>query len=181
MTTQLLGTVINLLVSLACSNVYINARYPSSSNRPEVFKWGHYGAGCIAPGLWVPESWSPHRYNPTDLHVFVQTTLNPSFYLPVSYLCEHYPLPNLHSCETTCVHALIATEIFHYMLGWKSPTRMVSDMNALFSCIFTLCDVRMRISITCSVPKGHLSGPLQFKEKSIYVGSFIRKSRQRKC
>ena len=34
--------------------------------------------------------------------------------------------------KSTCVHALIAMEIFHYMRGWKSPTRMVSDMNAMY-------------------------------------------------
>ena len=34
------------------------------------------------------------------------------------------------------------------MRGWKSPTRMVSDMDAMFSCIFNLCDVRMSIAIT---------------------------------
>ena len=41
------------------------------------------------------------------------------------------------------------------MRGWKSPTRMVSDMDAMFSCIFNLSDVRMRIAIT----KGYLRGP----------------------
>ena len=38
--------------------------------------------------------------------------------------------------KSTCVHALIAMDIFHYMHGWKSLTRMVSDMDAMFSCIF---------------------------------------------
>ena len=36
----------------------------------------------------------------------------------------------------TSVHALIAMEIFHYMHDSKSPTRVVSDMNAVFSCSF---------------------------------------------
>ena len=61
--------------------------------------------------------------------------------------------------KSTCVHALIAMEIFHYTRGWNSPTRMVSDMDAMFSCIFNLCDVRMRIAITCIVPRCYLRGP----------------------
>ena len=31
---------------------------------------------------------------------------------------------------------------------------MVSDMGAMFSCIFNLCDVRMRIALTCFVKQG---------------------------
>ena len=60
----------------------------------------------------------------------------------------------------TCVHALIAMEIFYYMRGWKSPTKMASDIDAMFFCIFNLCDVRMRIAITFIVPSGYLRGPL---------------------
>ena len=41
----------------------------------------------------------------------------------------------------------------------KSPTRMVSGIGAMFSCIFILCDVRMRIAITCMVLRGYLMGP----------------------
>ena len=50
-------------------------------------------------------------------------------------------------------HVYITMEIFHYMHGLKSPTRIVSDMGAMLSCIFNLCDVRMLISITCIVPR----------------------------
>ena len=50
-------------------------------------------------------------------------------------------------------------EIFYYMRGWKSPTRMVSDMEEMFSSIFDLCYVRMRIAITCIVPRSYLRGP----------------------
>ena len=66
--------------------------------------------------------------------------------------------------KSTCVHALIAMEIFHNMHGWKSPIRMVSDMDAMFSCIFNLCDVRVRIVITCIVPRGCLRGSSLKKE-----------------
>ena len=55
--------------------------------------------------------------------------------------------------------ALIAMEIFHYMHDWKSPTRMVSHRDAMLSCIFHWCDVRMRIDITPMVPRGYLRGP----------------------
>ena len=58
--------------------------------------------------------------------------------------------------KSTCVNALIAMKTFYYMRGWKSLTIMVSDMDAMFSCIFNLCDVRMLITITCIVPRGHL-------------------------
>ena len=61
--------------------------------------------------------------------------------------------------NSTCVHALIAMEIFHHLHGWKSPTRMVSDMDAMFFCIFNFRDVRMRIFITCIVPRGYFRGP----------------------
>ena len=43
---------------------------------------------------------------------------------------------------------------------------MVSDMDAMFSCIFNLCDVRMRIAISCIVPMGYLGGRPQ-KKKSV--------------
>ena len=36
---------------------------------------------------------------------------------------------------------------------------MVSDMDAMFPCIFTVYDVRMRIAIPCMVPRGYLMGP----------------------
>ena len=51
-------------------------------------------------------------------------------------------------------------EIFYYMRGWKSPTKMASDIDAMFSWIFNLCDVRMRIAITFIMPRGYLKGPL---------------------
>ena len=73
--------------------------------------------------------------------------------------------------KSTCVHALIAMEIFHYTRGWKSPIIMVSGMDAMFSYIFNLCDVRMRIAMTCIVPRGYLRGP---PKKSVSEGSFIR-------
>ena len=50
-------------------------------------------------------------------------------------------------------------DIFHYMRGWKLATRMVSDMDAMFSCIFNLCDVRMRLAMTCIMPMGYLKRP----------------------
>ena len=74
--------------------------------------------------------------------------------------------------NSTCVHALIAMEIFHYMRGCKSPARRVSDMDAIFSCILNLYDVRMRISITCIVPRGCLWE--SSLKKSVSGGSFIR-------
>ena len=49
-------------------------------------------------------------------------------------------------------------EIFHYMLGLKSLTRIVSNMDAMCSRIFYLPDVRMHIAITCIVPKGYIRG-----------------------
>ena len=49
---------------------------------------------------------------------------------------------------------------------------VVSDMDAMFFCIFYLCDVRMRIAITCIVHRGYVSGPLL--KKSASGGSFIR-------
>ena len=47
---------------------------------------------------------------------------------------------------------------------------MVSDMDAMFSCIFNLCDVRMRIAISCI---GLLQGS-SLKTKSVSGCSFIR-------
>ena len=41
---------------------------------------------------------------------------------------------------------------------------MVSDMDAMFSCSFNLCDVRMRIAITCIVPRGYLRGLSSLKK-----------------
>ena len=49
---------------------------------------------------------------------------------------------------------------------------MVSVMHAMLSCIFYLCDVRMRIAITCMVPRGYFRGVLL--KKSVSGGSFIR-------
>ena len=49
---------------------------------------------------------------------------------------------------------------------------MVSGMDATLSCIFNLCDVRMRITCIKSVwCPGATSGVL-FKKKSVYGGSF---------
>ena len=63
--------------------------------------------------------------------------------------------------KSTCVHALFLMEIFPYMHVLKSLTRMVSDMDAMFSCIFNLCDMRMGIARTCIVPRGYLRGPVK--------------------
>ena len=46
---------------------------------------------------------------------------------------------------------------------------MVSDMDAMFSCIYNVCDMRMRIAITCTVPRGYL-----LLKKSVSGGSFIK-------
>ena len=76
------------------------------------------------------------------------------------------PLPNSHLLEIhmcSC-NALIALEIFHYICGCKSPARIVSGMDAMFSCIFYLCDVRMRIAINFILPR----------KKLVSVVSFIR-------
>ena len=56
------------------------------------------------------------------------------------------------------------------MHGWKSLARIVSGMDAMFSCIFNLCDVRMRIALTCMVPWGYLRGPPSKRSG----GGFIR-------
>ena len=45
------------------------------------------------------------------------------------------------------------------MRGCKWSTRMISDMDAMLSCIFDLCDVRMRMAITCIVPGGYPKSP----------------------
>ena len=50
---------------------------------------------------------------------------------------------------------------------------MVSGMDAMFSCIFNLYDVRMRIAITCMEPKSHLGGP-PLKRSRFLGGNFIR-------
>ena len=49
---------------------------------------------------------------------------------------------------------------------------MVSNMDARFSCIFKLCDVRMRIAMTCIVPRVYLRDP-PWKKKTVSGGSFI--------
>ena len=49
---------------------------------------------------------------------------------------------------------------------------MVSDIDAMLSCIFNLFDVRMRIAITCIVPTGHFKG--SSLKKVGFWGSFIR-------
>ena len=56
-------------------------------------------------------------------------------------------------------------EIFHYMYGWKSPTRMVIGMDAMLSCISNYNDVRMRIAMTCTMPRGSF-----LKKKSVTGG-----------
>ena len=50
---------------------------------------------------------------------------------------------------------------------------MVSDMDAMFSCIINLCDVLTRIAITCIVPRGYIRGS-SLKNKSVSGGSFTR-------
>ena len=60
-------------------------------------------------------------------------------------------------------------EIFYKMCGLKIANQKVSDMDAMTSCIFNLCDVRMRIAIPCIVPRGYLRGPPE-KKKSVSGG-----------
>ena len=50
---------------------------------------------------------------------------------------------------------------------------MDSDIDAMFSYIFNLCDVRMRIALTCSLLRGCLRGP-PGKISRFLGGSFIR-------
>ena len=45
-------------------------------------------------------------------------------------------------------------QIFHYIRGSKSPTRMVSDMYAMSSCIFNLCDLRREVACSASDRQG---------------------------
>ena len=71
----------------------------------------------------------------------------------------------------TCVHVLIAMEIFH--AGLKIDNQMVSDMELVFSCILNLCDVRMRIAIACIVPRGYFRAP-PLKEIGFW-GSFYQR------
>ena len=87
--------------------------------------------------------WCPHSLNGLALP------------LPISQLSYQFRI----YAKSTCIHALNAMKIFHYIHGWKSPTRMVSDMDAMCSCIFNFCDARMRIAITCVVPRGYFRGP----------------------
>ena len=49
---------------------------------------------------------------------------------------------------------------------------MVSDMDAMFTCVFNLCDVRMRIAITCIVPRVYIR--VLFKKGSVFWVGFIR-------
>ena len=99
----------------------------------------------------------------------------PPLTLP-SRLCENYlPLPISHLCEIHVCTSINCDGDIYYMGGWKSPTRMVSDMDAMFSCIFSLCDVRMRISkylnlyYTQRLPQGSF-----LKKKPVSGVSFIR-------
>ena len=50
-------------------------------------------------------------------------------------------------------------EIFHYMPLKIANQNGRSDMDALFSCIFNVCDMRMRIAIVCIVLRTYLRGP----------------------
>ena len=78
--------------------------------------------------------------------------------LPNSHVCENYlPLLNSHLCEIhmcTCIDCNGDISLHAWL-----KIRMVSDMDAKFSYIFNLCDVRMRIAMTCIVPRGYLRGP----------------------
>ena len=49
---------------------------------------------------------------------------------------------------------------------------MISDLDAMFSCIFNLCDVRLLIAIACIVPSGLLQG-YSSKRSLFFVGNFI--------
>ena len=74
-----------------------------------------------------------------------------------------------------CVYTLIAMEIYHYIImrDWKSATRIISDMDAIVSCIFNLCDVCMCMDITFFCAQGLPQGS-SLKKKSVSGGSFTR-------
>ena len=66
--------------------------------------------------------------------------------------------------NSTCVHALLAK--------WRYFITCMVEMGAMLSCIFNLCDVRMRIAITCIVHRGYPRG--SSLKKSVSGGSFIK-------
>ena len=77
--------------------------------------------------------------------------------LPISHLCENYlPLPISHLYEFYMCTCINCNGDISLHAGLK---KMVSDMDAMFSCIFNLCDVRMRITISCVVPRDYFMGP----------------------
>ena len=80
------------------------------------------------------------------------------------FFCENYlPLPNSHLCEIhmcTCINC--SGDILSN--AWLKIANH-NDMDVMFFRIFNLCDVRMRIAITCIVPRGFLVFLL---EKSIW-------------
>ena len=92
--------------------------------------------------------------------------------LPISHLCDKYlPLSNSHLCEIhmcTCINC--NEDIFITCVFEKSPTRMVSDIDAMLSYIFNLCDMRMRIAITCIMPRGYVRGPPVKRSRFLGVG-----------
>ena len=47
--------------------------------------------------------------------------------------------------------------------------KIASDMDAMFSCFFNLCDVRVRMALTCIVPRGYLGGPPSKRNRFLWV------------
>ena len=43
--------------------------------------------------------------------------------------------------------------------AWLKIANQNGQCRTMFSCIFNLCDVRMRISIACIASRGYLRGP----------------------
>ena len=79
-----------------------------------------YWDQCTKPIKWFPSSLMV-----TSLP-FLMLQNYPNFWF--------YPYAN---STHLYMYAIIAMEIIHYMRGWKPPTRIVSDMDAMFFCIFS--------------------------------------------
>ena len=79
--------------------------------------------------------------------------------LPISHLCENYlPLPNSHLCELhmcTCINCNGDISL-HAWLKIANQNGHSHGRNALLFLI--LCDVRMRIAMTCMVPREYFRG-----------------------
>ena len=94
--------------------------------------------------------------------------------LPISHLCENYlPLPNSYLCEIhicTCINCN-GDILLDAWLKIANKNGQWHGRNVLLH--FYLCDVRMRITLTCIVPWGYLRG-FSLKQKSASGGSFFR-------